>query len=99
MLVSSIAHMNAIQSRNQAQYNIMRTNMAMGSMFRNLHSGAFGGFGNLKALHALDTQMELELEQNKMDYLFYSLWEKQLRAQKQKEIQEFFGGNKLDVQA
>lgn len=99
MLVSSIAHMNALRQRNQAQYNIMNTHMAMGSMLRNIHSGAFGGMGNLQALHAMDTQMELSLEQNKLDYLFYSLWEKQLREQQRKEIKEFFGGNKLDVNA
>ncbi len=99
MLVSSIAHMNAMQQRSQAQYNIMNAYMNMGSLMRNLNSGSFGGSVNMQALHAMDTQMELQLEQNKMDYLFYSLWEKQLKKQKQEEIKEFFGSNNLDVMA
>jgi len=99
MLVSSIAHMNAIQQRNQAQYNIMNTQMAMSSMLRRIGSGAFGGIHNLHALQAMDTQMELQMEQDKMNYLFCSLWAKQLKQQKQKEIKEFFGNNRLDTMA
>ena len=98
MLVSSIAHMNAMQQRSQAQQNIMNTYMSMGSLMRNLNAGTFGSAVNMQALHAMDTQMELQLEQNKMDYLFFSLWEKQLKKQKQEEIKEFFGSdNRLDV--
>ena len=99
MLVSSIAHMNALQQRMQAQQNIMNVYMSMGSMMRNMNCGAFGGAVNMQALHAMDTQMQLQLEQNRMDYLFYSLWEKQLKKQKQEEIKEFFGSNNLDVMA
>ena len=78
MLVSSIASFNAIQQRNQAQSNIMNSCMTLGSMMRNMHAGAFG-MNDMQALQAMDTQLELDLENNKLNYLFYSLWAKSLK--------------------
>ena len=91
MLVSSIASFNAIQQRNQAQSNIMNSYMTLGSMMRNMHAGAFG-MNDMQALQAMDTQLELDLENNKLNYLFYSLWAKSLKQQQAKEIKESFSG-------
>ena len=91
MLVSSIASFNAIQQRNQAQSNIMNSYMTLGSMMRNMHAGAFG-MNDMQALQAMDTQQELDLENNKLNYLFYSLWAKSLKQQQAKEIKESFSG-------
>ena len=91
MLVSSIASFNAIQQRNQAQSNIMNSYMTLGSMMRNMHAGAFG-MNDMQALQAMDTQLELNLENNKLNYLFYSLWAKSLKQQQAKEIKESFSG-------
>lgn len=92
MLVSSIARVNALQQRNLAQSNIMNTYMSMGSMMRNLNGGTFNGMNDLRSLQAMDTQMQLDLENNKLNYLFYSLWEKSLKQQQAKEIKENFSG-------
>ena len=91
MLVSSIASFNAIQQRNQAQSNMMNSYMTLGSMMRNMHAGAFG-MNDMQALQAMDTQLELDLENNKLNYLFYSLWAKSLKQQQAKEIKESFSG-------
>lgn len=90
MLVSSMARINAIQQRNLAQQNIMNTYMSMGTMLNNPNT--FNGANSLDRLHAMDTQMELDLESNKLNYLFYSLWEKSLKQQQAKEIKEHFSG-------
>lgn len=90
MLVSSIARMNAIQQRNQAEFNIMNNHIAMGAMMRNMSSPAFLSPQSLKTLSDIDTKMQLDLENNKLNYLFYSLWEKSLKQQQQKEIKERF---------
>lgn len=92
MLVSSIARMNAIHQRNQAEFNIMNNHIAMGAMMRNLSGNSFSTPQSLQALHYMDTQMQMDLETNKMNYLFYSLWEKSLKQQQSKEIKERFSG-------
>lgn len=96
MLVSSIARMNAIQQRSQAEFNIMNNHIAMGAMLHNMSSPTFSQ-QSLAALHSMDTKMQMDLETNKLNYLFYSLWEKSLKQQQDKEIKERFSG--LDVMA
>lgn len=97
MLVSSIARLNAIHQKHEAHRNIMNTHMRMGSMLRSMRLGAGSAFGgyNMDALHAMDEKMQMDLEGNKLLYLFYSAWEKALAKQQQQEIKETAGGLNL----
>ena len=95
MLVSAIARFNAISQMHNAQWGIMSTNMAMGSMLRNIgaHGGSFTA-NQMRALNAMDTRMQMDLENNKLMYMFYSAWEKSLAKQQKEDIARIF-----DVQA
>ena len=91
MLVSAIARFNAINQIHNAQWGIMSTHMAMGSMLRNI--GAQGGSftaNQMQAIHEKDTQMQLDLENYQLMYMFYSAWEKALAKQQKEEIQRTF---------
>lgn len=91
MLVSAIARFNAINQMHNAQWGIMSTHMAMGSMLRNIgaHGGSFTA-QQMQAIHEKDTQMQLDLENYNLMYMFYSAWEKQLAQQQKEDIKRSF---------
>ena len=81
MLVSSIAHFNAMSHRQAAQNNIMNIHMNMLSAMRGINSGAFAGEQGYAQAQELGDRLEMELEQNKLDLLMYSLMEKYYKQQ------------------
>ena len=95
MLVSAIGRFNAINQMHNAQWGIMSTHMAMGSMLRSLgaHGGSFTA-NEMRALHEKDTQMQLDLEEYQLMYMYYSALEKYLKQQQKDDIKRMF-----DVQA
>jgi hypothetical protein len=104
MLVSSIAHFNAMSHRQAAQNNIMNIHMNMMSAMRGINSGAFAGEQGFAQIQEMGDRMEMELEQNKFDLLMYSLMEKYYKQQHAQKIKEIFGNgnsnnNGLDITA
>ena len=104
MLVSSIAHFNAMSNRQTAQNNIMNIHMNMMSMMRGINSGAFAGEQGFTQVQDIGDRLEMELEQNRLDLLMYSLMEKYYKQQHAQRIKEIFGAgnnssNGLDIKA
>ena len=92
MLVTAMARYNAINQMHRAQWGITSNHMAMSSMLRNLGSQNALAFGSndYRALAAKETQMMMDLENNKLLYAFYSAWEKELAKQQKEEVARFF---------
>ena len=92
MLVSSIARFNAINTMNNASFNMMNaSNSLMGAMSGN--SRAFGGEHNLSMLHEMDKKISLDLASNSLLYKLAYLQEKSLAKRQAQECKQ----NKLDV--
>ena len=92
MLVTAMARYNAINQMHRAQWGITSSHMAMSSMLRNLNSQNALAFGNddYRALAEKENRMMLDLENNKLLYMFYSAWEKELAKQQKEEVARFF---------
>ncbi len=92
MLVSSIARFNAINTMNNAAYNMMNASNSMTNM---MHSKAFGGEHNLSMLHEMDKKISLDLASNSLLYKLAYLQEKASAKRQAQELKQ----NKLDVMA
>lgn len=92
MLVSAIARFNAINTMNNAAYNMMN---ASNSMMGMMSSHTFGGEHNLSMLHEMDKQISLDLVSNSLLYKLAYLQEKSLARRQAQEFKQ----HKLDVKA
>lgn len=85
MLVTLMARMQAISQMHNAQYAMMRNNMAMMGAMRNLPY--FGG--NMAALNAMDTHFAMSNAQNQMLYQMACAQEKALAQRMAQEAKDF----------
>lgn len=90
MLVSTIARFNAINTMNNASFNMMNASNSMISM---MNSRPFGGEHNLSMLHEMDKQISLDLASNSLLYKLAYLQEKAAAKRQALELKQ----NKLDV--
>ena len=84
MLVSSIAHFNAINTMNSATSNMMNAT----SSFTNFST--FGGEHDLAMLHEKDKRLSLDLASNSLVYKMAYLQEKFAQKRQSLEVKRSF---------
>ncbi len=87
MLVSSIARLNAVQSRNNAAMGIMQGHNQMANALSN---NTFGGENNLTMLHEMDKKLSLDLASNSLLYKLATLQEKWAKKHQEQNIKDSF---------
>ena len=82
----SIAHY--INLKNNAAYSIARINSSRMNMLSSLSGNSFGAT-SLEALSTLDTQMELDIISNSLQYKMAQAMLEQLKQQRKEDAKKF----------
>ena len=87
-IINSISLMRNSILANNASYNMMLIANSRQGMLSSLNSNNLS-FGSLKALHALDTQQELNMLQNSLQYKMAMAILEQEKKQQKAEAKKF----------